>query len=57
MPKPSFVLLRRIMGNRPEQVTDLLRALLPRLSQELEAGSIVTVTEDHIRIRALPVVP
>ena len=57
MPKPPFVLLRRTMGNRPEQVVELLRGLLPRLSPELEAGAIVTVTENRIRIRALPVVP
>ena len=33
MPKPSFVLLRRTLGNRPEKVADLLRGLLPRLSR------------------------
>ena len=57
MPKRSFVLLRRAFGNRSGQVVEILRGLLPRLSPELEAGVIVTVTENRIRIRALPVVP
>ena len=57
MPKPSFVLLRRTMGNRPDQVVQLLRGLLPRVSPELEAGAIVTITENRIRIRTLPVIP
>lgn len=57
MPRPSFVLLRRAVGNRPEEVADLLEGLIPRVSADLAKGSIVTVTDDRIRIRALPVLP
>jgi len=57
MPKPSFVLLRRTVGNRPEQVADILEGLLPRVSADLAKGAVVTVTDDRIRIRALPVLP
>jgi len=57
MPKPSFVLLRRTKGNRPEEITKLLGELLPRVSEDLRKGSIVTVTNDRVRIRALPVLP
>jgi predicted nuclease of predicted toxin-antitoxin system len=55
--KPSFVLLRRAAGNQPEQVAELLLSLFPRVSVEHERGSVVTVRDDKIRIRALPVLP
>jgi predicted nuclease of predicted toxin-antitoxin system len=57
MPKPSFVLLRRTVGNRPEQVADILEGLLPRVSADLAKGAVATVMDDRIRIRALPVLP
>ena len=35
----------------------LLKANLPQLEQALKAGSIVVITPDRIRIRALPLPP
>lgn len=54
---PSFVLLRRQKDTTPAKTAELLIELLPRISTELGAGSVVVVTDDRLRIRSLPVRP
>lgn len=53
--KPSFILLRRLFGRRPNEQAALLLANLPDLIAPLEQGSIVVFQEERIRIRRLPI--
>ena len=51
---PSLVLFRQ--GNRgPEHQAAVLLANVETMSPDLEAGSIVVLTDDRIRIRKLPI--
>ena len=52
---PSFILFRKTNGVRPSVIATQLLALLPRYQQEIEAGCILTVTNDLVRIRRLPI--
>ena len=53
--KPSVLLLRRISQRRPEAQIRILLANLPALVEPLEAGSIVVIEENRIRVRTLPI--
>ncbi len=53
--KPSVLLLRGISQRRPEIQIRILLANLPALVEPLEAGSIVVIEENRIRIRLLPI--
>ena len=53
--KPSFILLRKTQGLRPEQIAQQLVAILHRYEEDLESGCVVTVGDRRIRIRALPI--
>jgi predicted nuclease of predicted toxin-antitoxin system len=56
--KPSVIPFRHGSERRPtDQEGTLLGANLPQLEQALLAGSIVVITPDRIRIRALPLLP
>jgi predicted nuclease of predicted toxin-antitoxin system len=54
---PSVILFRHGSQRRPADQGTLLKANLPQLQQPLQAGSIVVITPDRIRIRALPLLP
>lgn len=54
---PSVILFRHGTQHRPADQVALLRANLPQLQQPLEVGSLVVITPDRIRIRALPLIP
>ncbi len=53
--KPSFLLLRKGKYTKPMQILLLLLDILPKLEDELEKGTVITVTEKKIRIRYLPI--
>jgi predicted nuclease of predicted toxin-antitoxin system len=55
--KPSVIVFRHGSQHRPAAQTALLRVNLPQLEQALQAGSIVVIAADRIRIRALPLLP
>ena len=54
---PSLILFRHGSERRPAQQIALLEANLAAVSADLERGSIVVITPDRIRIRALPLIP
>ena len=54
---PSVILFRHGSQHHPDGQVKLLRANLPQLQQALEAGSLVVLTPDRVRIRTLPLIP
>jgi predicted nuclease of predicted toxin-antitoxin system len=54
---PSVILFRHGSQHRPAEQAALLKANLPQIADALEAGSIVVIQPDRIRIRALPLIP
>jgi predicted nuclease of predicted toxin-antitoxin system len=54
---PSVILFRREGARRPGAQLRLLLLNLPQLSEALEAGSLIVITESLIRIRQLPILP
>lgn len=54
---PSLVLLRRQDHRRAVQVAELLVLNLATVAADLEAGAIVVLDDDRIRVRRLPLRP
>jgi predicted nuclease of predicted toxin-antitoxin system len=54
---PSLVLFRHGSQHRPGDQIALLNANLPRFEQDLEAGSVVVIEPERIRVRSLPLIP
>jgi predicted nuclease of predicted toxin-antitoxin system len=54
---PSVVLLRRQDHRRAAQEAELLALNLPVVADDLEAGAVVVLDEDRIRVRRLPLRP
>jgi len=52
--EPSVVLLRRSSQRRPALQAALLLANLPAVEAELQAGAVVVVEDDRLRVRRLP---
>lgn len=55
--KPSFVLLRRTQGLSPEAMASVLASNLPAYESELEAGAVVVISDEVVRVRPLPITP
>jgi predicted nuclease of predicted toxin-antitoxin system len=53
---PSVVRIR-IEGLRAEALSNLVATVLSRCGDDLTAGALVSVTEDQIRVRRLPISP
>ena len=49
--QPSVI---RIEGLRAEEFSELLQTVLRHCTEDLQHGAMVSVTEDQIRIRRLP---
>jgi predicted nuclease of predicted toxin-antitoxin system len=52
---PSVVLFRGHVTRRPEGQASLLLANLEQLLEDLEAGAIVVIGDDRLRVRRLPI--
>jgi predicted nuclease of predicted toxin-antitoxin system len=53
---PSGVLVRRLVGRRAEEIAAVLLANLPALTDDLEAGSMIALGDETLRIRRLPII-
>jgi predicted nuclease of predicted toxin-antitoxin system len=53
---PSMILLRRVT-REPAALVTLLLAHLPQIERMLEDGAIVTLDQDAVRVRPLPIRP
>jgi predicted nuclease of predicted toxin-antitoxin system len=51
---PSVLLIRRLVGRRAAEQAATILANLPAAMKDLEAGAIVVLTDDWVRIRRLP---
>lgn len=54
---PSVILIRRQVGRSVDALAGLLSANLPSVADDLDAGSIVVIGDEDIRIRRLPILP
>ena len=52
--RPSVISLR-LSSSRVERVNERLREVLPAIAPELESGAIVSVEDDGVRMRSLPI--
>ena len=52
--QPSLITLR-LSSAKPDVVTQKLLIVLPNLQEELRSGSAITVNDNSIRIRKLPI--
>ena len=53
--KPSFVLFRKNQGVRPKAIAQQLAMICRKYEGELERGCVLTIAEERIRIRNLPI--
>jgi len=53
--KPSFILLRWAGLRLAEEQTRVILANLPNISDALEAGAVVVIEPQRVRIRTLPI--
>lgn len=51
---PSVLLMRRLVGRRAAEQAATILANLPAVSADLEAGAVVVLTDEWVRIRRLP---
>lgn len=55
---PSVILLRRgAQQRRPDQQADVLMTNLAAIESDLNAGSLIVVEPDRMRVRQLPILP
>ncbi|MCF7551337.1 DUF5615 family PIN-like protein [Pseudonocardia sp. WMMC193] len=51
---PSVVLVRRVANKRVEEMADILVANLPLVTDDLDAGCVLVIGEETMRVRRLP---
>lgn len=54
---PSIILIRRSRARRADQLAGLLLANLDQVADDVDAGAIVVVTDQDLRVRRLPIPP
>jgi predicted nuclease of predicted toxin-antitoxin system len=55
--KPSVVLIRRSGGRRTADLASVLTANLDAVSEDLESGAVLVITDTELRVRTLPIPP
>lgn len=53
--RPSLVVLRGVQVVSAEEIAHLVLANLPQVAIALEAGAVVTLLRDRVRVRRLPI--
>ena len=53
--RPSFLLIRRASGRRAIEQAELILDNLDAIKGDLEAGAVVVLGDDTLRIRRLPI--
>ncbi|MGL5818835.1 MAG: DUF5615 family PIN-like protein [Phycicoccus sp.] len=54
---PSVLLVRRLTGRRVVEQAEVILANLQAVTDDLDAGAVVVLGDDRLRIRRLPIVP
>ena len=54
---PSVLFIRRLAGRRVTEQAALILGNLDTFADDLAAGALVVLADEHIRIRALPLLP
>lgn len=52
---PSVILVRRLVGRRATDITDVILANLAPVEEDLTAGAIVVLGDESVRVRRLPI--
>ncbi len=52
--KPSVILVRRLVGRRAAEQAAIILANLGQVTEDLNAGAVVVIHEDTLRVRRLP---
>lgn len=52
---PSIVLVRRVANRRVDELAGILVANLPVVADDLDAGCILVIGDDSMRVRRLPI--
>lgn len=52
---PSVLLIRRLTGRSAADQAAIILANLPAVTEDLDAGAVMVLTDESIRIRRLPV--
>ena len=52
---PSLLLIRRLTGRRATEQAAVILANLESVADDLDAGAVVVLTDDWIRVRRLPI--
>jgi predicted nuclease of predicted toxin-antitoxin system len=54
--RPSIVLIRRLTGRRATEQAAIILANLDVVSEDLDSGAVVVLTDEWVRVRRLPIV-
>jgi predicted nuclease of predicted toxin-antitoxin system len=55
--RPSVILIRRSSARRASELATLLLSNLDAITEDLESGAVVVITDTDLRVRALPIPP
>ncbi|MFC2130137.1 DUF5615 family PIN-like protein [Bacteroidota bacterium] len=54
--KPSFILFRKLLTRKPDEISKILIDNLNQIEESLEKGCVVVFDRERIRIRMLPII-
>ena len=54
--RPSILLIRRLSGRRATEQAAIILANLDVVSEDLDSGAVVVLTDEWVRVRRLPIV-
>jgi len=54
--RPSILLIRRLTGRHATEQAAIILANLDAVSEDLDSGAVVVLTDEWVRVRRLPIV-